>query len=76
MIDEERRLFIETISEMKELKGAMKEFRNHVIGRIEKLEQREGERCKERHSTLSLIIAFAALVVSIGVSFLKQGGGR
>jgi len=71
MTVEDRRLMVETLAEMKELKGEMKEFKEHVIGRVEKLERKEGERNKERISVMSVIIAFAALAVSIVVNILK-----
>ena len=74
MTIEDRRLMVETIAEMKELKGEMKEFRQHVIGRVEKLENKEGERGKARISVLSVCLAAAALVVSIIVNFIRNGG--
>ena len=40
MTNEDRRLIVETLAEMKELKGEMREFKEHVIGRVEKLEKR------------------------------------
>jgi hypothetical protein len=70
----DRRLIVETLGEMRELKGEMKEFREHVIGRVEKLEKKEGERGKERLSLISVMIAVAALAVSIIVNFFRQGG--
>jgi hypothetical protein len=74
MTQEDRRLFIETISEMKELKGELREFKIHVIGRVEKLEKTEGERSKERISVFSILIAAAALAVAIIANFFKTGG--
>ena len=74
MTNDDRRLIVETLSEMKELKGEMKEFKEHVIGRVTRLEKKEGERGKERISVFSVIIAFAALAVSIIVNFFKNGG--
>jgi hypothetical protein len=41
MTNEDKRLFMETISEMKELKGEMREFKEHVIGRVQRLEKKE-----------------------------------
>jgi len=73
MTTEDRRLMVETISEIKELKGEMKEFKEHVIGRVQNLEKKEGERSKERTSIFSVIIAFAALAVSVIVNFFKHG---
>ena len=47
MSNQDRQLIVETLAEMKELKGEMREFKEHVIGRVEKLEKKEGERSKE-----------------------------
>ena len=74
MTNEDRRLMVETLGEMRELKGEMKEFKEHVIGRVSRLEKKEGERSKERISVFSVIVAFAALAVSIIVNFFKHGG--
>ena len=71
---EDRRLFFETIAEMKELKGELREFKNHVIGRVEKLEKKENERCKERVSVISILISAAALTVAIIANFFRNGG--
>jgi hypothetical protein len=71
MTNEDRRLMLETLAEIKELKGEMKEFKEHVIGRVEKLEKKEGERSKEKLSVASVLIAGAALAVSIIVNFLR-----
>ena len=71
MTSDEQRLIVETLAEMRELKGAMKEFKEHVIGRVEKLEKKEGERSKERISVLSVVIAFAALAVSLIFNSIK-----
>jgi hypothetical protein len=71
MTHQEKQLIVETLAEMRELKGEMREFKTHVIGRVEKLEKKEGDRSKERTSVLSVIIASAALAVSIIVNFFK-----
>ena len=73
MTNEDRRLIVETLGEMRELKGEMKEFKEHVIGRVQRLEKKETEKGKERISILSVIIAFAALAVSIIVNFFRHG---
>ena len=73
MEKQDRQLIIETLGEMRELKGEMKEFKEHVIGRVQSLEKKEGERSKERVSVVSVIIASAALAVSIIVNFFKNG---
>lgn len=71
MTTQERQLIVETLGEMRELKGEMKEFKEHVIGRVSNLEKKEGERGKERMSIFSVIIAFAALAVSVIVNFFN-----
>jgi len=74
MTVEDRRLMVETLAEMKELKGEMREFKFHVIGRVEKLEKKETERGKERVSVAAVLISGLALVVTIIVNFFKHGG--
>jgi len=71
MTNEDRQLIVETLGEMRELKGQMREFKEHVIGRVEKLEKKEGERSKELISVISILISAAALVVSIIVNFFR-----
>ena len=73
MTVQERQLIVETLGEMRELKGEMREFKQHVIGRVSNLEKKEGERGRERTSIFSVIIAFAALAVSVIVNFFKYG---
>jgi hypothetical protein len=76
MTNEDRQLIVETLGEMRELKGQMKEFKEHVIGRVEKLEKKEGERSRERISFASILISAAALAVSIIVNFFRNGGNK
>jgi len=73
MTNDDRHLIVETLGEMRELKGEIREFKEHVIGRVQSLEKKEGERSKERVSVVSVIIASAALAVSIIVNFFKNG---
>jgi len=70
---QDRQLIVETLGEMRELKGEMKEFKEHVIGRVKNLEKKESERSKERMSVFSMIIASLALLVSIIVNFFTHG---
>jgi len=74
MNNEDRRLLVETLAEMRELKGEMKEFKEHVIGRVEKLEKKEAEQGKEKLTVVSILISAAALTVSIIINFFKHGG--
>ena len=73
MTNDDRRLIVETLGEMRQLKGEMKEFKEHVIGRVNSLEKKEGERGKERLSLISVLVASAALAVSIIVNFFRHG---
>jgi hypothetical protein len=73
MTSEERRLIVETLGEMRELKGEMKEFKEHVIERVQRLEKKETEHAKRTASILSLLISGAALAVSFIANFLRQG---
>jgi nitrogenase molybdenum-iron protein alpha/beta subunit len=74
MTNDDRRLIVETLAEMKELKGEMKEFKEHVIERVQRLEKKEAERGKERLAVVSVLISSAALAVSVIVNFFKNGG--
>jgi hypothetical protein len=71
MNNQDRQLIIETLGEMRQLKGEMKEFKEHVIGRVKTLEKKEAKKGKERVSFLSMLIAMAALAVSIIVNFFR-----
>jgi hypothetical protein len=73
MNNDDRRLIVETLAEMKELKGEMKEFKEHVIGRVSRLEKKEAEQNKKMVSVLSLLISSAALAVSIIANFIRGG---
>jgi hypothetical protein len=73
MTVDEKRLLVETIAEIRELKGQMREYKEHVMGRVEKLEKKEVERGKEKISVISILISGAALAVAIFVNFFKHG---
>jgi gamma-glutamylcyclotransferase (GGCT)/AIG2-like uncharacterized protein YtfP len=70
MGEELQRLLVDTIAEMKELKGELREFKLHVMDRIEKLEKREGEQRGDLKATVSVLIAAAALAVSVIINFI------
>jgi hypothetical protein len=71
MNNDDRRLIVETLAEMKELTGEMKEFKEHVIGRVTRLEKKETEQTKTFISVVSLLISSAALAVSVIVNFIN-----
>ena len=72
MTTQDRKLIVETLGEMKELKGEMREFKEHVIGRVQRLEKKDGERNKERTSVVAVVISGLALAVSIIVNFFRN----
>ena len=74
MNNEDRKLLIETLAEMRELKGEMREFKINVVERVEKLEKKEAEQIKEKLSVISVLISGMALAVSIIVNLFKHGG--
>jgi hypothetical protein len=74
MTNEDRRLLIENTAEMRELKGRLKEFKEHVMGRVEKLEKKEGEQRGNFKSTLALVISTGMLAANIAVNFFHHGG--
>jgi hypothetical protein len=69
--NEDRRLLVEALSEMRELRGELSEFKKHVMARVERLEKKDGERTHTVFSALSLFISAAALVFSIAIDFVK-----
>jgi len=73
MNNDDRRLMVETLAEMRELKGEMREFKINVIERVEKLEKKEAERGKEKLTVASVLISGMALAVSIIVNFFRHG---
>jgi hypothetical protein len=73
MTNEDRRLIVEALGEMRELKGEMQEFKKHVVERMNRLETNETEHAKKAVSVLSLLISGAALAVSVIANFLRQG---
>ena len=74
MTIEDRKLIVETLGEMRELKGEMKDFKEHVIGRVQKLEIKEAERGKNNISIISLIIASLSVLFNFLFNFIKHGG--
>ena len=74
MTKEDRKLLVETLGEMRELKGEMREFKENVVRRFDKLEKKESERGKVRISVLSLLVSGTALAVSIIVNFFRHKG--
>ena len=73
MNDDEKRLFMENIQKMGELIGELKEFKTHVLGRVDKLEKKEVERSKDNISVISILVSAGALAVAIIANFFRHG---
>jgi hypothetical protein len=71
MNDEDRRLFTESIAEMRGLKGELKEFKLHILDRIKRLEINEGKRGQSTLATISVIIAAGALLIGFIANFCR-----
>jgi hypothetical protein len=71
MNDEDRRLFTESIAEMRGLKGELKEFKVHILDRIKRLESNEAQRGQVTLSTISVIVAAVALLIGCISQFYK-----
>jgi hypothetical protein len=67
-----RELVTENNAEIRGMKGELREFKEHVLGRVERLEKKEAEQTKKAVSVLSLVISGAALAVSVVVHFFKK----
>jgi hypothetical protein len=52
----------------------MKEFKEHVIERVQRLEKKESEQGKEWLAVVSVLISSTALAVSVIVNFFRNGG--
>jgi restriction endonuclease S subunit len=64
-IGEVRELVTENNAAIRELKGELREFKQHVLGRVEKLENNEGKRRRERATAISILIASGALFLNV-----------
>jgi hypothetical protein len=68
-IEDVRELVIENNASLREMRGEMKEFKQHVIGRVEKLERSEGERSGKIKTTLGVLLSAIAIFITIIVNF-------
>jgi hypothetical protein len=66
-----RKLIIETNASLREMRGEVREFKEHVIGRVEKLEKNEGERSLKVKSTIGVVLSALAICITIIVNFFK-----
>jgi hypothetical protein len=73
MMELDKQLLIENTAAVRGLNARLEEFEKHVIGRVERLEKKEGERNGTIRATVSLLIASAALAVSVIINFFREG---
>ena len=73
MNNEDKKLLFDTLAELREFRGEMREFKLAVIDRVEKLEKKEAERGKEKLTVAAVLISGASLAVSIIVNLIKGG---
>jgi hypothetical protein len=65
MAEELQKLMVDTISEMRELKGELREFKDHVFGRITRLEANEKQRHRDVYIIISLLISAGAFALNV-----------
>jgi hypothetical protein len=66
-----RELVTENNAEIRGLNGELREFKEHALGRVQRLEEKETEQAKKKLSILSLLISGTALAVSIIINFFN-----
>ena len=71
MNDDDRRLFVDSIAEMRGLKSELREFKEHVTGRIARLERNEGKRFQGTVSILSVVISACVLLLTVLARYAK-----
>jgi hypothetical protein len=64
MSSEDRALFVESIAEMRELKGELREFKIHVTERFQRLEKNEGQKHKDNFTIAALLISAGMLALN------------
>jgi rhamnose utilization protein RhaD (predicted bifunctional aldolase and dehydrogenase) len=64
MSNEDRALFVESIAEMRELKGELHEFKIHVTERFQRLEKNEGQKHRDSFTIAALLISAGMLALN------------
>jgi hypothetical protein len=71
MSEEDRRLLTETIAEMRELKGELHAFKEHVIDRIRRIEDGTDRRRRDRLTTAGIVISAGLLALNLVFGLMK-----
>jgi hypothetical protein len=58
-------------AEFREHMGEFREFKQHAMGRVEKLEKNEGERGGKVKSTIGVVLSAIAIAITIIVNFMR-----
>jgi rhamnose utilization protein RhaD (predicted bifunctional aldolase and dehydrogenase) len=64
MGNEDRALFIESIAEMRELKGELHEFKIHVTERFQRIEKNEGQKRRDNFTLAALLLSAGMLALN------------
>jgi hypothetical protein len=71
MNKDDRGLFIETIAEIKELKGQLVEFKSHVLGRLDRIEANERSKQRDTFSVIAIVVSALSLLINFFTKKLK-----
>jgi hypothetical protein len=70
MTNEDRALFVESIAEMRELKGELHEFKIHVMERFKRLEMKDGQKHRDSFTIAALLISSGMLALNFFAKFV------
>ena len=72
MSEEDRRLLTESIAEMRELKGELREFKEHVIDRIRRIEDGTDRRRRDRLTVIGLVISTGLFALNLAFGLIRR----
>jgi len=71
MNEDERKLIAESTAEMRELKGEMRVFKESVLERIRRLEDRSEGARRDRLTMAGLVISASILTLNVFMAFAR-----
>ena len=71
MNEDERKLIAESTAEMRELKGEMRVFKEFVLERIRRLEDRSEGARRDRLTMAGLVISASILTLNVFMAFAR-----
>ena len=72
MSEEDRRLLTESIAEMRELKGELRAFKEHVIDRIKRIEDGIDKKSRERLTVIGLLISAGLFALNLTFGLIRR----